>query len=369
MSELAGHPVVDADGHVVELPSLWSEYLEPRFRERAPRFTTDEQGRFCQLLDGKLVARHAIALSSGADGGIHGTPQRPGGWDPAARLADMDSEGIDAAVLFPSLAFYACEAEDGALDAALCRAYNDWLADYCRHAPERLHGVALLPLRDLDASVAELERGVTKLGLRGAFFRPNPYGGRPIHHPAHERFWACAASLGVPVAVHEGLSDTLPTLGRDRFENPAMLHVLSHPFEQMSACAGLVLSGVLERHPALRVAFLESGCGWLPYWLERMDSHFDTWRRFFPALVRRPSELFCRQAFVSCEPDDLLVRSVVERVGDGCVVWASDYPHPDAHFPGSVKRTLEALGGMPEASRRRILGANAARLYAIDLPA
>ncbi len=366
MSDIAGHRVVDADGHVVELPNLWTEYLEARYRDRAPRLILDEHGRPCQLLDDKIVARHAMLLTIGPEANFDGIRRRPGGWDPKLRLEDMDSEGIDVAMLFPSLSFYVCEAEDPKLDAALCRAYNDWLADYCRASPDRLLGVALLPLRDLDAAVRELERATERLGFRGAFFRPNPYAGRPIHHPGYDRFWQSAASLGVPICVHEGISDTLPTLGRDRFENAAMLHVLSHPFEQMAACAGLILAGVLERHPSLRFAFLESGSGWLPFWLNRLDSHWETWRKLLPAVHVKPSELFARQCFISFEPDDEVVEAVVNLVGDDCVVWASDYPHPDSHFPGAVTKTLETLANVTPAAREKILGTNAARLYGLD---
>jgi predicted TIM-barrel fold metal-dependent hydrolase len=357
--------VVDADGHVVELPPMWLEHLAPEFRGRAPRYTTDENGRFCLVLGDTLVARFAYDLSTHTSDDWEHAPHREGGWNPKRRLSDMDAEGIDRAVLFPSLAFFACEAKDPALDAALCRAYNDWVAGYCRAAPDRLFAVALLPLRDLPAALRELERAAGELGLRGAFVRPNPLAGRPLHHPAYEPLWECAAALDVPIAVHEGLSDTLPTLGRDRFENPVMLHVLSHPFEQMAACAGLVLSGVMERHPRLRFAFLESGSGWLPYWLERMDSHFETWRALLPAIRERPSDYFRRQCFVSCDPDDGCLRAVVEAAGDECIVWASDYPHPDAHFPGTLARTRESLSGISEASRRRILGGNALRLYGL----
>jgi predicted TIM-barrel fold metal-dependent hydrolase len=147
---------------------------------------------------------------------------------------------------------------DPKLDAALCRAYNDWIADYRSAAPDRLVGVALLPLQDIEASIAELERSAERHGVRGAFFRPNPYAGRPIQHPAYEPLWECAESLGVAITVHEGLSDSLPTLARDRFSNPISLHVCSHAFEQMAACLGVLQSGILERHPGLHFAFLES---------------------------------------------------------------------------------------------------------------
>jgi len=360
--------VIDADGHVTEPGTLWSEYVEPAYRERAPHPTLDEHGHPCMLVDGRPLMQHAMLLTLGPEYDIAGYKAEAGGWDPAERLRALDSEGIDVAVLFPSIGLYFSDVSDPQLMAALCRGYNNWLADYCRHAPDRLVGVAMLPLVDVDASIRELTRATETLGFRGAFFRPNPYANRPIHDPAYERFWDCAAALGVPVTVHEGLSDSAPTLGRERLPQPAILHVLSHPFEQMSACAGLILTGVLDRHPTLKLAFLESGSGWLPYWLERMDSHWDTWRELLPALRMKPSEYFRRQCVISTEPDDEVVDTVVQHVGDDYIVWASDYPHPDAHFPGAVTKTLESLANVPAASQKKILATNAMRLYGIQLP-
>jgi predicted TIM-barrel fold metal-dependent hydrolase len=324
----------------------------------------DENGLFCYAAGDVLLLRTASRLGQRPDG-KHAVP-RPGGWDAAARLADMDAEGIESAVLFPSLAFFFPELGDPELHAVLCRAYNDWLHGYCSTAPDRLYGVALLPLEDVPASVRELERATGELGFRGAFFRPNPYAGRPIQHPAYEPVWDCAESLGVPITVHEGVSERLPTLGRDRSESPVLHHLFSHPFEQMAACAGLVLGGVLDRHPRLRFAFLESGAGWVPYWLERMDGHFETWGHHLPACKRRPSEAFASQCFVSMEPDEATAPAVIERLGDEGLLFASDYPHTDHVFPGVVGQALDALADVPEASRRRVLRDNARRLYGID---
>ncbi len=366
MSERAGCLVVDADGHVIERAEMWAEYVEPRFRERAPRFVVDENGKGAQLIGDGLTGRLAVEVSSRVEqASIEEIGARTGGWDPKVRLQDMDSEGIDVAVLFPSMSFFVCEAADPELDAALCRAYNNWLADYCATARDRLYGVALLPLQDVAASLSELERCAESFRFRAAFFRPNPYAGRPIQHPAYEPLWQCAEALGVAIAVHEGLSDSLPTLARDRFQNPISLHVCSHSFEQMAACLGVLQSGILERHPRLHFAFLESGCGWLPYWLGRIDDHYDTWRSYFPALTMKPSDYFRRQCFIACDPEDAMTGTVVEQVSDECVVWASDYPHPDARFPGTMDATLESLKGVPEPSRSRVLGANAQRLFAL----
>src|SRR3989442_4711813 len=168
------HPVIDADGHVVEPLTLWSEYVEPAYRERAPRVVFDERGRPCQLLDDRMIMRHAFLLTLGPDYQMDPAKFRPGGWDPGARLADMDSEGIDVAVLYPSISFYLPETADGALMAALCRAYNDWLADYFRVARERLVGVAIVPPGDVVASILALEPAVAMLGFRGAHVSPDP---------------------------------------------------------------------------------------------------------------------------------------------------------------------------------------------------
>ncbi len=328
----------------------------------------DGSGRFCYEVRGRRIMRTAasLAVPFRDEAGRRSRVDMPeGGSDPVARLRDMDAEGISVAVLFPTLAFFFCEVEDRELHAALCRAYNDWLGDYVAADPARLVGVALLPLDDPAAAVAELERAVDRYGFRGAFVRPNPIRGRALHDPDLDPVFACAERLGVPVTVHEGISDSLPTLGRERSGNPAVQHLFSHPFEQMAACASILLEGVAARHPELRFVFLESGSGWVPYWLDRMDDHFDTWRKLLPRASDRPSEVFRRQCFVAADPEDDLVPWVAERIGDEVLVWSSDYPHPDAPFPGAVRRTLRALEALPPASAERILAGNARRLYGL----
>jgi predicted TIM-barrel fold metal-dependent hydrolase len=356
--------VVDADGHVIEPPGLWAEYLPRRFHARMPRPARDENGRFGYVVDDTFVMQVASSLAAPAKTADGRLPS--GGWDPEQRLRDMDAEGIDLAILYPTLAFFFPEVRDSELHAALCRAYNEWLADYCKTDRRRLMGVALLPLEDVEASIAELERTVEVHGFRGAFVRPNPYAGCPIQHPRYEPFWERAEALDVAITVHEGVSDHLPTLGRERTSNPVTLHLMSHPFEQMAACAGLVFAGVLESHPKLRFVFLESGSGWLPYWLNRMDEHWETWSGHLGAVKRRPSEYFLRQCFVSMDPDDGVAPAVIDQLGDEVVVWASDYPHIDAPFPGAVKQTLDVLADVPGTSRARVLGDNALRLYALE---
>jgi predicted TIM-barrel fold metal-dependent hydrolase len=360
--------VVDSDGHVIEPPRMWKEYLATRYHAEMPRPTKDEHGRFCYAVGDTHVMRTARELAvpfKNEKGEVTRRELPSGGWDPEARLRDMDTEGIDVAVLYPTLAFFFPEIKSSELHAALCRAYNDWLADYVQKAPERLVGVALLPLEDVAASVRELERATEEHGFRGAFLRPNPYRGRALHDPDYDPVWECAQSLGVPITVHEGISDSLPTIGRERSSNPVVQHLMSHPFEQMSACASILLEGVATRFPRLTFVFLESGSGWLPYWLDRMDSHWETWRALLPRAAEKPSDAFRRQCFIAMDPEDEMAASVARLVGDDILVWSSDYPHPDSPFPGAVKKTLETLGKLPAASQRKILGENGLRLYGI----
>ncbi len=368
--------VIDADGHVIEPLGLWQEYTERRWHARLPRPVTDENGLFCYIVDDTLLMRTASRLSTQAsddaapdptrpgDEGDYPETLRPGGWDAKARLDDMDLDGMDLAFLYPTMAFFLAEVPDVELQTVLCRAYNDWLADYCRADPERLVGIALLPLADVGASIAELERCTNEHGFRGAFMRPNPYAGRTIQSRAYDPFWDCAQSLGVPVTVHEGISDHLPTLGRERSENPVLHHLMSHPFEQMAACAGLVLDGVLERYPRLNFVFLESGCGWLPYWIERMDGHAGTWGHKLD-LHMKPSEYFRRQCFISMDPDDECAPGVIDQLGTESLVWASDYPHTDHDFPGAVRETLEILARGPAGAAEQVLDRNPRRLYGL----
>ena len=360
------HTVIDADGHVLEPMSAWSG-LPDAYR---PQVARDSVG-----LDHVTVGATEIVTVSL---GLLGTPgsrmsdlsrsptleeAQPGGFDPRLRLDDMDAEGIGAAVLYPSIGLNFWAVEDVGAAISLARAYNDWLAEYCRAAPDRLFGAAMVPLQDPAAAAAELRRACTELGFRAAFVRPNPCLGRIVAHPANEPFWAAAEELDVTIGIHEGSSNSIRTLGTDRTFNPLVHHAVSHAFEQMLACAQLIAFGVLERHPALRVVFLEAGGGWAPYWIGRLDEQVHGFGGFCPEMKLLPSEYFARQCWVSFEIDEPTLPALLPFVGEDRVVWGSDYPHHDATFPGAVKELRDTIAPLPKAQQAKILGANAAALY------
>ena len=365
--------VVDADGHVLEPIDMWEKYMDDReMKPLAPRFYNDDNGVQQVTFDGQTIPRGVIGLA-GRNAGKPISPetskqrweeQQPGGFDPHKRVADLDLDGIDGAVLYPTIGLRYCGVRNPRLAAALCRAYNNWLADFCKASPGRLIGVGAIPLQDVPAAIAEMKRVVTTLGFKAVFVRPNPINDRNLDHPAYDPLWEAAQALGCPVTFHEGgFMKGIKTVGADRFDNLAYRHMLGHVMEQQIAMMTMILGGVFEKFPRLRVAYLEAGGGWLPYWLERMNHHHERLAWMIPNCRMRPSEYFKRNCMISVDPDEKTIPMIVELAGDDNIMWASDYPHFDCTFPGAVAEVREAKVG--PTSMAKLLGDNATRFYGL----
>lgn len=357
--------VIDADGHVQERVIHWQDLLEEPYRSRAPQLVKDNRGVEFMMVEGKLWPK-PVGKGCGQVGVAYSRrPQETTGmWDPKRRLQDMDLEGIDTAVLFGtnvflSLPFY----EDKDLACAIARVYNNWLAAYCRTDAQRLKGVALVPIQEPPEAVKELRRCVTELGFVAVGTPAHSSSGKNLDHPDHYPFFAEAERLGVPVCVHVGAGR--PAAGVERFDNPFFTHVITHPFEQMIGVLCIVAGGILERFPRLKVAFLEAGAGWVPYWMERLDEHYEYLRPTVPWLTRAPSKYMrSEQVYYSFEPDEHTLKFVIDFVGEDRLVFASDYNHPDSKFPHSVE-AVTRREGIRDATMAKIMGANAVGLYGI----
>jgi predicted TIM-barrel fold metal-dependent hydrolase len=378
-----GFRVIDADRHVMEPSDLWDRYMPEAFRGRVRITGPTQAGRY---VDGAQVSdAFRLRGQDGAedDGGRHmftGSARYDAtfadaianDFDPVSNLRDMDREGVDVGVLFPTLGLYIMWRDDidPQLSAAICRAYNTWLSEYCRHDPSRLKGVALIPLQDPELAVEELRHASKELGLVGIFWRPNVLCGRTLRDADYFPIYEVASELGMTVCVHEGARTVLQQAGSDRYSDFGR-HIACHPIEQMLACLTLCADGVLERFPDLKVAHLESGSGWVPFWLERMDEH---WEHFSQGTSRttseRPSFYFKRQCVVSCEAGEELVGCFAEHVGEDYLVMATDYPHPDAvpKFPDRTVGDLTSNPNLSAETKRKVLWDNPARLYGIDVP-
>jgi predicted TIM-barrel fold metal-dependent hydrolase len=333
--------VIDADMHVMEPADLWTKAGLP-IEGHGWNGVTIEGHRLPDApgewpTDDEAYAGGPAAVYAGA---------QADGFGPASTVAAMDREGISTAILLPTRAACVVGADgvDPLLVARACTAYNQWVAAYCQGARGRLGAVALVGLHDVQQACAAAAYAVQELGLMGVVTRPNPVADRTLDHPDYDVFYRVVAGLGVPLILHEGTGAHLPTLGLERAMTYLEAHAMSHPFEQMAAVLHMTVGGVLERHPALRVGFFEAGAGWLPWWLERLDDHAlglfgsKEYRR-----ERRPSFYFKRQGFVTMEPGEDLHGIEAAGLG-GNVLFASDYPHGDSHFPNAVREARIGAG-------------------------
>jgi predicted TIM-barrel fold metal-dependent hydrolase len=367
--------VIDSDGHILEPLDLWNRYMDPAFRDRAPRLITDTDGKQRLAVESKVLGSSKGLGAAGGVGARDGTvcddtmdysEGKPGGFDPHKRIPDMDADGIDAAVLYPTLGLFAGSIDDPPLAAAACRAYNRWLADYCKPYPDRLFGVAMLPLQSVDLAIAEMRYARRELGFKVGFLRPNPYNNILIHDPVYEPFWTAAEDLDVAIAFHEGASAGMPQVGVDRFNTRGARHIITHTMEMMLACLSMIWGGVCERHPRLRVGFLESGGGWIAPWLDRMDRHFDDQGFNDSGLKTRPSDIFKRQCWISFEPVEGSLKYLAEYIGPDKILWATDYPHPDGFFPGAPAMVKKLLAGYSSEAQYQVMAGGAKAFYGLQ---
>jgi predicted TIM-barrel fold metal-dependent hydrolase len=399
----------DADGHLVEHPTGLQDYAPAAYRDAVWHVETDAGGDEWVVMGDHREPANIYAASAAAGfsdeekqqawAGQMRYSQIPGGaYDTKERLAAMDEDGIDISVLYPTMLLGLSAYPDRDLALATCRAYNDWLADHCSDADGRIYGAACVPQWDAEADAEEIRRVGKSPYLVAAFLRPNPtLDWKPFSDPAYDPVWAAASDADITIGLHPLLAGDLPGACRglhlDKLEldtpwmrgemdfkpslpgssmgydNTFFAQAISNPVDMMSAIAFMTAGGVLERFPELRVVFLESNGGWIVSWLERLDHHYEEFGFDVPWLDREPSEYFRRQCWISFDPDESLLAFTAQSplVGSDRIVWASDYPHPDAKYPGTTKELDEAMEALDEESRRQIAGESTAALYAIEL--
>jgi predicted TIM-barrel fold metal-dependent hydrolase len=272
----------------------------------------------------------------------HHPQQTSGMSDPYQRLKDMDLEGIDIAVLFGTSPFLSLPfVDDRDYACAVARVYNDWLSTYCRADPRRLKGVAAVAIQDPHEAVNELRRTVEELKFIAVAIPPISASGKNLDDSALYPFFAEAQRLNIPVCIHVGAGDGVPA-GTNRFDHPLYTHAIAHPFEQMIAALCVVVGGLLEKFPVLKFAFMEAGCGWIPYWMERLDEHYELLRPTVPWLTKPPSEYMkSGQMYYSFEMEEKMLPYVAEFVGAERLIFATDYNHSDSKFPHTVEEIMK----------------------------
>ncbi len=388
LHQLSHDGAIDADGHVLEPPDLWDRYLEERYRSRPMGVRRDAEGLEYLEIDGRpsKMVRRGLPAGLGAMDMIGGIPRpatRPatgfgyldnaglGAWDPAERLQRLDQEHLDAAILYPTLGvLWEAECEDLELAQAYTRAYNRWIVDFCAGSGGRLLPIAHLSIGLPDQAERELARAA-KDGVRGVFIAPFVMTRKAPGHPDHHRVFRLAEELGLPVGIHPSFEPFWAGPGRFGQMTDASLRFLINvtaPDAVRHAFTSLFQFGVFDHFPKLKIVILESGAGWIGYWLERMDAVYASPLGQGVPLREKPSAYFQRQCWISCDPDERSLAGIVPIVGEDRFFWASDFPHPD-HPPVYIRELAELVQLLPASARPKLLGGNVRHAYGLPGPA
>ena len=371
---MGNYKLISSDSHIIEPADLWKERIEPKYRDRAP-YVVREENTDQWYVDGNLKFGF-VGVTTQA-GLRFETPEQisqegrledilPGGLDPHEHVKDMDLDGISAGVLYPTQALNTFMVlPDSELLSAICTGYNDWVADFCKPYPDRLKAIGMLNVDDVDDGVKELQR-VAKIGLAGVLITIRPMEKR-YDHPDYEPLWAAAQDLDMVLSLHTGsvrwrkgvMTATLASHG-DAIE------MVQKDYNPRTSLCAMILSGVFERYPKLKIGVVEFELAWAPFFLRTMDNVYQErvaglkGYRFKGSA--RPSDFFKSNVFVSFQEDDLGVqlRSVI---GVDNLLWGSDYPHAESTFPRSREIVDRILEGVPAEEAAKIAGGNAARVY------
>ena len=368
--------LISSDNHVLEPPDLWTSRMEPKFRDRAPHILRMEDGTDWWVCDGQNID----SVAGGTQTGVRfEAPEsltyadvfenvRPGGYIPEEHVKDMESDGVEISIVYPTVAGVLYRVPDSELLAAMFRTYNDWLAEFCKPFPDRIKGIAALNVDDVRQGVRELHR-CANIGLSGAMISVYPPEGKGYYSHDYDPLWAAAQDLEIPLSLHIG--SNRPGTGQEFGDiisaRPSFLCNVDH-WVRMSL-GDMIFSGVFERFPKLQVGSVEQELSWVPHFLDRMDYTYtqraprDYWHRFKDSML--PSDHFRRNVFVSFQEDALGIK-MREFIGVDRLLWGSDYPHQESTFPRSRQILDDILSECTGEEKAKISGGNAARVYHLD---
>ena len=374
--------VMSADSHVMEPADFWATRLDVKYRDQAPRVVKNDKGA------GYVFVAPGISpfpVAGGFGTGRSGTElkehlskgyeaARPSGWDPAERIKDQDIDGVEAEVLYTTLGMRLFSLDDAGLQRACFGAYNDWLAEFCSYNPKRLVGNALVSLEDIGEGIKELER-CAKIGLRGAMIWGSAPEDRPYSSRIYDPFWQAASELEMPLSLHvitgrgrESKLEVDPKTGNIvSLAGPTRLEMYANVIHEIQrSLTSLIVSGVLERFPRLKLVSAENDVGWLPHYMYRLDHAWEKYSALTPEpLPLKPSDYMRRQLWATFQ-DDPVGPGTYKFFGTNNYMWASDFPHTDSTWPNSRKVIEKDFAGVPEDVTRKIVFENAAKLYRLQ---
>jgi uncharacterized protein len=332
--------IISSDSHVMEPVDLWKKGVPEKYRDDAPLFPPHKVGE--------------------------GFQQHAGGWDPRARIQEMEKDGLSGEVLYPTLMLDLFALDDAGMQEACFRVYNDWLIDYCSVDTNRLIGIPAIPLYNVNDGIKELER-CRNAGLMGAIIWQAPHPDLPFHSSHYDKFWAAAQDLEAPVSLHiltgHSYNKDKNRNGVERYRGSVNLKLM----DIANALFELIFYGVLERYPKLKIVSVENEAGWLPWITQQWDYYYRRFRKANPPpFSSDPSEYFRNQIY-SCFFNDSVCGHNLEWWGQDNIMWSNDFPHPNSTWPNSLKIIQRDLGHLPVEVQTKVLATNVSNLYNLDL--
>lgn len=371
---MADNIIISADSHVFEPVNLWETRIDKKYRERGPRFVADWQGKpgtyfVCDGINPRAIASIAAAgipkeeLVKFKD--VHHRDLRAGGYDPVERLKDQAIDGVSGEVLYATYAMQLYQIQDAGLQEAAFHTYNEWMVELCSHAPDRLKGLALISVYNVDNAVKALRHWHSR-GLIGAMIANVPPAGTEYSDPLYEPFWAAAEEMGVPISIHT-LTSNRAVVHRFARDKRGAASYPENPLEVMLTLGEILTSPLFDRHPKLKLVLAEADTGWLPWLLERVDRGQERYgAQNGIKLNLKPSEYFRRNVMAAFIKDRVGVYTR-EFTGVDNLMWSSDYPHTDTTWPKSRESIAHDFAGVSESDMRKMTYTNAAKLYGFNV--
>lgn len=363
-------PIISSDSHITEPPGTYIDRIDKRYKDTAPRLVHDEKKGDLFVIDGLkhpvpmgLVAAAGKKAEELTAFGVKFEDLHRGGWDPDARLADQDRDGVSAEVIYPTVGMLLCNHRDYDYKKACFDAYNEWIAEYCAAHPDRLIGTGQTAMRSVDEGIEDV-RKMKDLGLRGVMMPGNPQVA-DYDDPIYDPFWQATLDMEMPLSFHilTSRSDVVGAAPR----GPKINGFLSIIRGNQDIMGTFIFGGVFERNPELKIVCVEADAGWVPHYMYRMDHAYDRhryWLKPGQALSKKPSEYFSEHIYTTFQDD-----WVAFRMKDLCnprrLMWANDFPHSDSTWPWSQELLAKHTAHLTQEEKDWILHDNVAELYGL----
>lgn len=366
--------VIDCDSHIMEPADLWQNYLEPKFKDRAIRIE-EEDGIERLIIGEQEVLRAVLAGLGGANldrGQLFSKPTKyidgcpPASYEPHSRARMLDEWGVDKGVLFPTIGILPFPTDDNELANAYCRAYNNWQMEFFQTIPDRVIPIATVNWHDVEEAAKELGRCL-KAGFKGLFVPPETIDDFPPGNDRFDPIWSQCEEAGIPGCFHvivrfSGAAIPFASWHRSKQGGgPVFTFGMGATGQLIPAMASMVVTGVFDRFPKLKIVSVEAGCGYAAYLMDRLDEKHSIFAALSP-LKMKPSDYIRRNCYFVAEPDERTIGAMLSLVGEDRILWGSDYPHVDSKLD-AADLIRNSISELDEPRQRRVLGENARAVF------